>query len=129
MIIAQRLRRLRIAKKLSQGDLERKTGLRRQYISRLENGRTTPSVSTLERLAGAFGMPVYRLFYQGDKPRRGALVAVPTNANGHREALGDPLTEQLLRLISRIGKPQQQLLLATALKMSQIQRANGSRGR
>jgi transcriptional regulator with XRE-family HTH domain len=53
VIIAERLRELRDAKNLSQGDIEKRTGLLRCYISRVENGHTVPSVETLEKMARA----------------------------------------------------------------------------
>lgn len=68
MIIGDRLREMREAKKLSQGDVEKRTGLLRCYISRVENGHTVPAVETLEKLARAFEVPLYQLFYEGDQP-------------------------------------------------------------
>ncbi len=68
MIIGDRLREMRVAKKLSQGDIEKRTGLLRCYISRVENGHTVPAVETLEKLARAFEVPLYQLFYEGDQP-------------------------------------------------------------
>ena len=68
MIIGDRLRVLREDKKLSQGDVEKRTGLLRCYISRVENGHTVPAVETLEKLARAFEVPLYQLFYEGDQP-------------------------------------------------------------
>jgi transcriptional regulator with XRE-family HTH domain len=68
MVIAERLRALREKKKLSQGDIQDRTGLLRCYLSRVENGHTVPSVPTLEKLARALGVPVYQLFYDGAKP-------------------------------------------------------------
>src|SRR5215468_11357435 len=53
MIIGDRLRALREDKKLSQGDIEKRTGLLRCYISRVENGHTVPAIETLEKLARA----------------------------------------------------------------------------
>ncbi len=50
MIIGDRLRELRERKGLSQGDIEKRTGLARAYISRVENGHTVPSIDTLESL-------------------------------------------------------------------------------
>jgi DNA-binding XRE family transcriptional regulator len=47
MVIGERLRELRENKMLSQGDIERKTGLLRCYISRVENGHTVPNIETL----------------------------------------------------------------------------------
>jgi transcriptional regulator with XRE-family HTH domain len=68
MVIGDRLRELREEKKLSQGDIEKKTGLLRCYISRVENGHTVPAVETLEKFARALEIPMYQLFYDGDEP-------------------------------------------------------------
>ena len=46
MIIGDRLREMREEKKLSQGDIEKRTGLLRCYISRVENGHTVPAIET-----------------------------------------------------------------------------------
>lgn len=53
MVIADRLKALREQKELSQGDIEKKTGLLRCYTSRVANGHTVPSVETLEKYARA----------------------------------------------------------------------------
>jgi transcriptional regulator with XRE-family HTH domain len=68
MIISDRLRGLREAKNLSQGDIEKRTGLLRCYISRVENGHTVPAIETLEKMARALEIPMYQLFYDGDAP-------------------------------------------------------------
>lgn len=68
MIIGDRLRALREGKKLSQGDIEKRTGLLRCYISRVENGHTVPAIETLEKMARALEVPLYQLVYDGDKP-------------------------------------------------------------
>ena len=57
MIIGERLRVLREEKKLSQGDIEKRTGLLRCYLSRVENGHTVPSLDTLSKIAGAMELP------------------------------------------------------------------------
>jgi len=67
MMIAGRLRALRQGKNLSQGDLEERTGLKRFYISRVENGHSVPSVVTLEKFARALEVPLYYLFYEGEE--------------------------------------------------------------
>ena len=67
MIIGERLRVLREEKKLSQGDIEKKTGLLRCYVSRVENGHTVPAVETLEKFARALEVPMYQLFYDGEE--------------------------------------------------------------
>jgi transcriptional regulator with XRE-family HTH domain len=68
MVIGDRLRELRKEKKLSQGDIEKRTGLLRCYISRVENGHTVPAIETLEKLAHALEIPMYLLFYDGENP-------------------------------------------------------------
>jgi transcriptional regulator with XRE-family HTH domain len=67
MIISNRLQVIRGKKNLSQGDIDKRTGLLRRYISRVENGHTVPSVETLEKLAWALEVPLYRLFYDGEE--------------------------------------------------------------
>jgi transcriptional regulator with XRE-family HTH domain len=59
MIIGDRLREMREAKKLSPGDIVKRTGLLRCYISRVENGHTVPAIETLEKLARALEVPLY----------------------------------------------------------------------
>jgi transcriptional regulator with XRE-family HTH domain len=65
MDIGARLKKLRIERKLTQGDIEKRTGLLRCYSSRVENGFTVPSIETLEKFAKAFEIPLYELFYNG----------------------------------------------------------------
>ena len=62
MVIGNRLKELRESKELSQSDIEKRTGLLRPYISRVENGHTVPAVETLEKLARALEVPMYQLF-------------------------------------------------------------------
>ena len=68
MIIGDRLRELREAKTFSQGEIEKRTGLLRCYISRVENGHTVPAIETLEKMARALEVPMYQLFYDGEEP-------------------------------------------------------------
>ena len=62
MVIGERLRAAREAKELSQGDTEKRTGLFRCYVSRVENGHTVPSLETLEKFAKAMGISLAQLF-------------------------------------------------------------------
>jgi transcriptional regulator with XRE-family HTH domain len=66
MQIGAKLRELRKAKNLSQGDIEKRTGLIRCYTSRVEHGHTVPSIETLEKYAHALEVPLYRLFTDED---------------------------------------------------------------
>jgi transcriptional regulator with XRE-family HTH domain len=58
MDIAKRLREVRDAKRLSQGDISERSGLARSYISRVECGHTTPTIEVLERWSDALGVPI-----------------------------------------------------------------------
>ena len=51
MKIGTTIRAYRLQKGLSQGDIEKKTGLLRCYLSRVENGHTVPSLDTLSKIA------------------------------------------------------------------------------
>jgi transcriptional regulator with XRE-family HTH domain len=62
------VRQLREEKKFSQGDIEKRPGLIRCYISRVVNGHTVPAIETLEKLARALEIPLYQLFYDGEEP-------------------------------------------------------------
>jgi transcriptional regulator with XRE-family HTH domain len=70
MLIGHRLKEIREAKNLTQGDIESATGLLRAYVSRVENGHTIPGVETLEKWARALDMPLYLILRdeEGDQP-------------------------------------------------------------
>jgi transcriptional regulator with XRE-family HTH domain len=70
LMIGERLRTIRESKNLSQGDIEKRTGLIRCYTSRVENGHTVPSLDTLQKYAQALEIPVYQLFYDGEEAPR-----------------------------------------------------------
>jgi transcriptional regulator with XRE-family HTH domain len=50
LMIGERLRTIRESKNLSQGDIEKRTGMLRCYTSRVENGHTVPSIETLAKV-------------------------------------------------------------------------------
>ena len=59
MVIGDRLRALREEKKFTQGDIEKRTGLLRAYISRVDNEHTVPAIETIEKFARALEVPLY----------------------------------------------------------------------
>ena len=116
MVIGDRLRTLREQKKLSQGDIETRTGLLRCYISRVENGYTVPSVDTLEKMCRALEVPLYLLFYEGDGlPKLPKLARKVPHAKSVKE---DRIMEKFHRLLSRTDESDRQLLLHMARKMA-----------
>ena len=70
MVLGDRLRKLREQKKLSQRDIVQRTGVSRSTLSKVENGQAVPGVETLEKIALALEVPIYRLFYKGKVPRK-----------------------------------------------------------
>ncbi len=121
MIIGDRLRALREEKKLSQGDIEKRTGLLRCYISRVENGHTVPAIETLEKLARALECPLYQLFYDGEEPPQ--LPNLPKRKSSDDIAWGSAGKEarylnKLRRLLSKADDEDRKLLLYMAQKMA-----------
>lgn len=62
MQIGTTIRGYRLQKGLSQGDIEKRTGLLRCYLSRVENGHTVPSLDTLSKIASALDLPLAQFF-------------------------------------------------------------------
>ena len=62
MNIGETIRNFRLGKNMSQGDIEKRTGLLRCYLSRVENGHTIPSLDTLAKIATAMEMPLGHFF-------------------------------------------------------------------
>jgi transcriptional regulator with XRE-family HTH domain len=124
MVIGERLKALREHKKMSQGDIEKRTGLLRVYISRVENGHTVPAIETLEKMARALEVPMYQLFCDGEKPPVSTLPKF--NDGGWGSSGRDTRTlHRFRRLMSRADESDVKLLLFMARKMSQ--KKNGSR--
>jgi transcriptional regulator with XRE-family HTH domain len=130
MVIGHRLRDLREAKHFSQGEIERRTGLLRCYISRVENGHTVPAIDTLEKMARAFEIPMYELFYEGDEPprlsdlpKRNAKQNIEWGSSGRdRKTL-----DKFRRLLSRTDDKNKKLLLFIAQKMAGSHRTKAKR--
>ncbi len=61
-VIAQQVRRYRAEQAISAADLAARTGLSKAMISRIESANTSCSLTTLQRLADGFGIPVTALF-------------------------------------------------------------------
>ena len=121
MLVGERLRGVREKKNLSQGDIEKRTGLLRCYISRVENGHTVPSVATLEKIARAIEVPLYQLFYDGEEPPKIDNLAVmrPSSENPWGSAGKDAhYFNKLRRLLSKIGEGDRKIVLHMAQKMA-----------
>jgi transcriptional regulator with XRE-family HTH domain len=119
MLIGERLRAIREAKKLSQGDVEHRTGLLRAYISRVGNGHTVPAVETLEKFARALGVPTYQLFYEGSetptpppRPRKEGIARGSTGKEARE-------LERFRSLLAKMADRRRGLLFSLAQRLAQ----------
>jgi transcriptional regulator with XRE-family HTH domain len=118
MVIGERLRALREERKLSQGHIEKRTGLLRCYVSRVENGHTVPAIETLEKWARALDVPLYQLFYLGDE-----LSSLPQPLKSRSNLWGSSgkdarLLAQFCQTLSKTKKSDRTLLLQVARKLA-----------
>ena len=122
--IGARLRQLREAKGLSQGDIETKTGLLRSYVSRVENGHTVPSLETLQRFAAALEISLYQLFYVGEGQSPGSHVTQQTGLEeltkegGGGTGSDAGFVGQLKAFASRINESDREALLGLADRLA-----------
>ncbi len=123
MLIGDRLRELREAKHLSQGDIEKRTALLRCYTSRVENGHTVPSIETLEKYARALEVPMYRFFYDDEKRPQKPMLPPPDGAEMWG-AKGKERRElrSFAKALARMDDRQRRLLLVVAQRMAQRKR-------
>jgi transcriptional regulator with XRE-family HTH domain len=110
MKIGTTIRTHRLQKGLSQGDIEKKTGLLRCYLSRVENGHTVPSLDTLSKIARALDLPIAQFFAD--------------DALGHQfnaQKLNDEelrFLTQIRRYSSNLNESDRRLLLAMVKKFA-----------
>jgi transcriptional regulator with XRE-family HTH domain len=121
MYLAERLRQFREAKNFSQGDIEKRTGLLRCYISRVENGHTVPSIETLEKISGALEVPLYELFYEGQELPEAPIISKNGKDDWASQRKGRRLFK-LRRVLSRTNEADRSRPLSMAKMMSSARR-------
>jgi len=117
MIIGERIRAIREGKDLSQGDVERRSGMLRCYISRVENGHTVPSIETLEKFSRALEVPLHEFFYEGE-----TAPAMPT-LSAEEVALQQEKRSMLGRfaeVFQKLTAQDKQILIKTAERLSKV---------
>src|SRR5438445_7104589 len=120
-MVAGRLSGIREEKQLSQGDIEKRTGRLRCYISRVENGNTVPAIETLEKMARALEIPMYQLFYDGEEPP--ALPNLLKRKSSGEIAWGSSgkdarFLSKLRRLLGKTNEQDRKIILLMAQKMA-----------
>jgi transcriptional regulator with XRE-family HTH domain len=117
MAIGDTLKAIREAKGMSQGDIEKRTGLIRCYISRVENGHTVPAIETLEKFARALEVQMYELFYDDEKPPTGKKVASSDDHSRGSRGREARAMSHFRKLLAKTSAEDRKLLLNIAEKM------------
>jgi transcriptional regulator with XRE-family HTH domain len=107
---------------LSQGDIERRTGLLRCHISRVENGHKLPSLETLEKFASALEVPLYQIFYDGEESCRTVTLGPRPSEDllspEYRNLAHARLLKKFSDLWTRLGDSEQQILIKLARRLA-----------
>ena len=116
MLIGEVLKEVRERKKMSQGDIEQRTGLIRCYISRVENGHTIPSLLTLEKFARALDVPLWQIIRgTSEAPIPGSIVKQP------RDGLSAGVRNDIIRIeraMVKLSAKNRKLLVGVAQRMA-----------
>ena len=109
--IGSTIRNYRLQKGMSQGDIEKRTGLLRCYLSRVENGHTVPSLETLQKIAGALDLQLAQFF--SDETVAREMSALHLSEEEIR------FLTQIQRYAARLSDNDRKLLLAMVRKFAQ----------
>ena len=111
MDIGITIRNFRLQRGMSQGDIEKRTGLLRCYLSRVENGHTVPSLDTLSKIAGAMECPLSHFFSESGNSN--GSKALPTLSDDELRFLS-----QIRRYSGSLNDSDRKLVLAMIKKMA-----------
>ena len=111
MNIGATIRTYRLQKGMSQGDIEKRTGLLRCYLSRVENGHTIPSLDTLAKTAHAMDLPIGQFF--GENVGNGSIRRLPRLSEEEVRFLN-----QIRRYTINLNDSDRKLVLAMVKKMA-----------
>jgi transcriptional regulator with XRE-family HTH domain len=111
MNIGETIRNYRLQKGMSQGDIEKRTGLLRCYLSRVENGHTIPSLDTLSKIAGAMELPLSQFF--AESGRSNGAKGLPQLSDDEVRFLS-----QIRRYAVSLNDSDRKLVLAMVKKMA-----------
>lgn len=119
MVIGERIRVIRESKKLSQGEMQARTGLLRCYISRVEHGHTVPTVETIEKIARALDVPLYRFFCEDNVTPR--PLGLPAKSE-HDKKMDSVDWQWLRKQLRRMSDKDRETLFFIAKRMARRKR-------
>ncbi|MBI4478936.1 MAG: helix-turn-helix transcriptional regulator [Acidobacteria bacterium] len=113
MNLGESIRKMRQAKGLSQGEMQKRTGILRSYLSRVENGHTVPSFATLQRLASAMGVTLADFFAMdnvqlADPPLADAASDYLQELKSYLPHLSPEQRQELLTMIKEMARASRQ---------------------
>jgi transcriptional regulator with XRE-family HTH domain len=111
MNIGTTIRGYRLQKGMSQGDIEKRTGLLRCYLSRVENGHTVPSLETLQKIARALDLQLSEFFAEE------AISKEMSGLNLNEDEIR--FLTQVQRYSAHLSDSDRRLLLAMVRKFAQ----------
>ena len=111
MNIGETIRNFRLQKGMSQGDIEKRTGLLRCYLSRVENGHTIPSLDTLAKIAQAMDVALAQFFH--DSAGENGSKYLPQLSEEEVRFLS-----QIRRYSSNLNDSDRKLVIAMVKKMA-----------
>jgi transcriptional regulator with XRE-family HTH domain len=106
--VALAIRTLRQRNGISQRQLALRMGVPRTYVSKIENEKATPTLSSLERIAQALDVTVPDLLSGGTQNRSLEL----------RELVADPFISELIGYLGKLNGMQWQSVLAQVRDMN-----------
>lgn len=109
--IGTTIRGYRLQKGMSQGDIEKRTGLLRCYLSRVENGHTIPSLETLQKIARALDLHLAEFFAEEQVGKEMSSL--------HLSEEEIRFLTQVQRYSSHLSDSDRKLLLAMVRKFAQ----------
>ncbi len=107
--VAGQVKEIRLARHLSQRQLAGRMQVPRTYVSKIENGRAIPTLSSLQRLAGALGVDLRQLLRDARSLRDAEAESI----------LADPLLAEIAALLPSLDSLHRSLVLSAMREMSQ----------
>jgi len=99
--LATSIRQLRLRNGLSQRQLATRMAVPRTYVSKIENEKATPTLSSLERLARALEVSVPELLSGGERSRQEEV----------RDLMQDPFVAEMLPFVAQLNGMQMSSIL------------------
>ncbi len=109
--VAKLVKEIRKARHLSQRQLASRMQVPRTYISKIENGKAMPTLTSLERLADALGVEVSHLVRDGRSQREEAVAAIHA----------DPFLAEMAALLPQLEPLHRSMLLSQVKELAREQ--------